>query len=236
MDRKGPITPDEARAFIESGKIGPATLVWQEGLEDWVPITETELRDLLPEDLPPPVPTADFATPVSVSRTGATEPMNATDVEARIQQLETWFKIQWICLAAGIPLIIIAIGGFSLIASVVFGAMLLYQFWKLIQDGEARATPGQAVGFIFIPFFNLYWNFVAFWGLAQDLNTYMDQRGIDGPRLNENMALVQCILVCCGIIPYLGILAAIGAAVLWTLNLKAFKDAAIAILRSRITA
>src|SRR5215472_4189380 len=41
--------------------------------------------------------------------------------------------------------------------------VLIYQMWQSIQDGHARTTPGKAVGFLFIPFFNLYWMFQAVW-------------------------------------------------------------------------
>src|SRR5262249_1193601 len=56
------------------------------------------------------------------------------------------------------------------LVSFIITCILIYKAWDLIQDGRPQTTPGKAVGFLFIPFFNLYWIFIAFRGLAEDLN------------------------------------------------------------------
>ena len=57
--------------------------------------------------------------------------------------------------------------------STVLDFILLYYFWKMIQDGRASTTPGKAVGFLFIPFFNFYWVFRALYCLARDQNSFI---------------------------------------------------------------
>lgn len=59
----------------------------------------------------------------------------------------------------------------SMYAFVVL-AILIYRMWKAIPAATARTTPGKAVGFLFIPVFNLYWWFPALWGWSQDWNSY----------------------------------------------------------------
>jgi hypothetical protein len=59
------------------------------------------------------------------------------------------------------------------IAAGVLQYILLYKFWKIIQDGFAKTTPGKAVGYSFIPFFNFYWLFIALGSLAGELNHYI---------------------------------------------------------------
>ena len=59
-----------------------------------------------------------------------------------------WLWFAWL-VGAGIPLTFIGIGVFLLIAGGVIGLILLYRFWSLIQDGKARTSPAQAVGFLF---------------------------------------------------------------------------------------
>ena len=88
-------------------------------------------------------------------------------------------------------------------------AMFLYKMWSAIQDGHARATPGQAVGFMFIPLFNLYWVFQAYYGWTRDFNTYAGSRAIPAPRMPEGLALTMCILMLCSMIPILGIVISI---------------------------
>jgi hypothetical protein len=69
------------------------------------------------------------------------------------------------------------------IAAAVLQYILLYRFWKNIQDDFASTTPGKAIGFLFIPFFNYYWYFRAFWGLAKDSNRYIARHLADKPEL-----------------------------------------------------
>jgi len=57
--------------------------------------------------------------------------------------------------------------------------LLLYRIWDLIPPREAATTPGKAVGFQFIPFFNIYWNFIAY----GELGKYLTMRtGYSEPR------------------------------------------------------
>ena len=109
--------------------------------------------------------------------------------------------------------------------------MLLYQLWDAIQDGEAQTTPGKAIGFMFIPAFNLYWNFVSVWGLSQDLNKYTRRHNLACPTANEPLALAWCILCCCCVIPYVGILTAIAATIILVIVMKKMCDTAVAIIQ-----
>lgn len=77
--------------------------------------------------------------------------------------------------------------------------VLLYKAWQAIQDGQVRTTPGQAVGFLFIPFFNLYWMFVSIWGWAQDYNGYKARHNVPGEPASEGMFLA--FLICYLIFP-----------------------------------
>ena len=71
----------------------------------------------------------------------------------------------------------------------------LYRAWRLLQPGNVRTTPGKAIGFMFIPFFNVYWVFVLFVGLANDWNRVMAAHPNlqQAPRLNSGLALAFCI-------------------------------------------
>ena len=95
-----------------------------------------------------------------------------------------------------------------LIAAVVLFAILLYRMWGVIQDGSARTTPDKAVGFLFIPFFNAYWAFIAVHGLAIDLNSYIRRHraGMDSEPAPTHLSLIFCILLACTAVPYFGLL------------------------------
>jgi hypothetical protein len=51
--------------------------------------------------------------------------------------------------------------------------VLLYKYWEVVQDGNASTSPAKAIGFMFIPFFNFYWVFRAYWRLSKDINRYI---------------------------------------------------------------
>ena len=89
------------------------------------------------------------------------------------------------------------------IASLVYEMMLLYQFWKLIPEDIARTTPGKAVGFTFIPYFNVYWFFVAYMGLGEDMNKTLRQRGFQY-KVNKQLGMILCICAAIGfVLPFL---------------------------------
>ncbi len=52
---------------------------------------------------------------------------------------------------------------------------ILYKTWGALPASQARTTPGRAVGFMFVPFYNLYWVWNAYVGFAKDFNRYVKQ-------------------------------------------------------------
>jgi hypothetical protein len=76
----------------------------------------------------------------------------------------------------------------------VFYALILHRGWSAVQDGVTSVTPGKAVGYCFIPFFNLYWNFIAHVGLMKEFNRIAEARGRQDQKVNEGFALTSAIL------------------------------------------
>ncbi len=99
---------------------------------------------------------------------------------------------------------------FSIISTII-GYVLLYKAWQAIQDGKPRTTPGKAVGFLFIPFFNLYWMFIAYWGWAKDCNAYISSKGLSLSPLPEKLYLAFPIILLCSGIPYVTAATALGS-------------------------
>jgi DNA-directed RNA polymerase subunit RPC12/RpoP len=93
------------------------------------------------------------------------------------------------------------------IYSGVIGFVLLYKMWSALQAGPVRATPGKAVGLLFIPFYNFYWMFQAILGWTRDYNAFVAQRGIESPPAPEGLAKTLCILALVGAVPCLAPLA-----------------------------
>jgi hypothetical protein len=93
--------------------------------------------------------------------------------------------------------------------SVVFLCLLVYKMWSALQDGTPRTSPGEAVAFLFVPVFNLYWIFQAYWAWTKEHNRFVAARGLLVPRVSASLALAVCILTLCGAIPILGVFLAL---------------------------
>jgi hypothetical protein len=122
-----------------------------------------------------------------------------------------------------LPLIAIAAG--------VLGLIFVYKAWALIQDGNPRTSPGKAIGFLFIPFFSIYWMFPAYYGLAQDLNKYAQERGIEARPASEGMMLWGLILILAGFV--VGCTAPIGA-ILLLIGFNSVKNTCMDIATAKI--
>jgi len=90
-------------------------------------------------------------------------------------------------MAAAVPVPILI----AMIVHLVF----VYKFWKSIQDGRPRMTPGKAVGFLFIPFFNVYWLFQVYPGFATDYNRYIQEKGIQARPLSQGLLTAMAIFI-----------------------------------------
>jgi len=72
--------------------------------------------------------------------------------------------------------------------------VLIHRMWRGIQDNQARMTPNRAVGFMFIPLFNVYWAFEVFPGFATDYNAYVVRHGLRAPKLSRNLLIAMLLL------------------------------------------
>ncbi len=102
-------------------------------------------------------------------------------------------------------LFLLTIAWALMIYGAVVSSVLVYKMWTTIQDGQARTSAGHAVGFLFVPFFNLYWAFQAFWGFAKDYNAFARRHGLEqAPQLAPGL-FMACILLSLGsVIPLVG--------------------------------
>jgi len=104
---------------------------------------------------------------------------------------------------------------------VVFTCMLHHKCWAAMPTGFARLTPGKAVGYLFIPFYCLYWVFPSFGGLGADCAVLARAKGLRGydslGGLGMGLAVVTCVEMVLGWVAGIGLVLAIGEFVLWLL-------------------
>jgi len=131
----------------------------------------------------------------------------------------------------GIALALIGLVFLLVIVGTVMLMVLLYKLWASIQP--TRTTPGRAVGFLFIPFFNLYWVFRAYRGWSVEANRFVQQHGIDAPRSSVGLATALCVLLVLAAVPYVGLPFGLVASILAFLHLSRAITIANAIRRLR---
>lgn len=99
------------------------------------------------------------------------------------------------------PIVSLSSLPFSLFALVVL-CVFLHRVWHAVQPFGVRTTPGKAVLFCFIPLFNLYWVFQAFYGHSKDFNSIIRAKHPSLPIAPKRAGLLLAILCVVGIIPF----------------------------------
>lgn len=110
--------------------------------------------------------------------------MTHLSMEAQQAEMQRAMTQGGVLILAGVPFILMA---------AITWYRLLYRCWRQIQDGAAETTPGKAVGFLFIPFFNLYWHFVALWGLSKDMEQYALRHRVPGVGVSPGIGLTLAV-------------------------------------------
>ena len=102
-----------------------------------------------------------------------------------------------IVMAGGDEIIFLFVG-LSLIPTIyvtIVGCIMWYRAWSSIQDEYVRTTPGKAVGFMFIPVYNIYWIFQVIAGFAKDYNAYVDRNNLNTNKLSEALFTTAPIMI-----------------------------------------
>jgi hypothetical protein len=96
------------------------------------------------------------------------------------------------------------------IAGSILMLIMVYRFWDFVIRAMGAShltpsieTPGKAIGYLFIPFYNFYWIFMTYGKLPKDLNALAASRNVE-ERLPEDTGTIIAALVVVGVIPYVG--------------------------------
>lgn len=81
---------------------------------------------------------------------------------------------------------------------------------------EVRAMSPGMVWLLFIPLFNIVWQFFVVINIAKSVQGEFQKRGLPcEPNPGQAIGLAMCILAICGIIPLVGIVASLAGLVCW---------------------
>ena len=116
----------------------------------------------------------------------------------------------------------------------IFG--LIYyglKFGEIPKVSREDFGTGKAIGFSFIPYFNLYWIFKFWLGLCDRVNLQLRLRGMNYLVLSRELAMAICILQVCSVIPYLGCLTAIACMICREIFIGKMQQAINAVAREQ---
>jgi hypothetical protein len=170
--KQGPVNQDTIIGLFHNGVIDSSTRVCKEGTQDWKHLSETEFRSQIQEP--------------NQKENSLKQIKNRQVKLSTLRSLFRWWVALFIStLFFWVENFFFAIGNnvnfvswVSNLISLTFAVLsliLLFKYWQINQDGYSKTTPGKAVGFLFIPLFNIYWAFIAYGGLAGDQNQFIIQ-------------------------------------------------------------
>jgi predicted Zn finger-like uncharacterized protein len=81
-----------------------------------------------------------------------------------------------------------------LLCSVAIELALFYKMWAAIADNQASVTPAKAVGFLFVPVFNIYWALCMVTGFSEDYNSFIQRRSIKAKDLSFTLFLIYAFV------------------------------------------
>ena len=197
--QEGPYTVDQIRVI----GIHPQTLVWCQGMPQW--IAAYQVPELAPLVIHPPGAGQYAGGPAGAPPPYGHDPysqayedhFDINQMPIHDQQRFTQHGLdQNFNVALAILLHFLTLGIFSIIyLGVIHG--------KLPKVRHNDFNAGKAIGFLFIPYFNFYWIFVFWRRLAMRVNFQYKLRGMQAP-VPLGLITTMCILL---VIPYLGIIA-----------------------------
>ena len=88
------------------------------------------------------------------------------------------------------------VGLLVLIPAVIFGSILHYRCWHALPIEYRATSPGKAVGYLFIPFYNLYWAFISWVKLADGYEGWQRESNITGPHGLKGLGVTQAVFFC----------------------------------------
>ena len=229
----GPVSQHELETHLKNQVIPPTARVWKQGMSDWAPANH--VLSVGPavagsaEEVQTDSSTSIYAAPASGQLRSGDGTIDVPIKRANFALMLFLLIIGFIGVIAGAVLLgvseeagresLLIVGGSIIAVSLVpllWGSILsliyLYRCWLIVDsasNGTARTTPGQAVGFCFIPFFNLYWIFQAYYGWARDYNVEAQRHGWQN-EVPEGLFQAYCVLTVLGIVPIINNLTALG--------------------------
>ncbi len=176
-DKHGPVTAAQLKELAANGGLTPSDLVWRDGLSEWMPARR--IHGLFPAQVgPPPLSSRPAAGNRTAYRTGGA-PKSKLNWAPAFVLVATSFGLESALavamLGGGDKETVLMLVGLWLpvgVVATIISMILHYRCWEALPPQYSATTPGRAVGLMFVPFYNFYWVFVSYHGLAKGYREY----------------------------------------------------------------
>ena len=172
------------------------------------PISTQPAKDVSPEPKAVSKSASGPASPAARAEAGETLPQSDGTALSKTVFVYCWIAVRIIAGILGALGLMLAIqkganstliatfaaANVFLICSVAIELALYYKMWAAIQDGQASISPAKAVGFLFIPVFNIYWALLMVTGFAEDYNAFIQRRAIKTKDLSLTLFLIYAFV------------------------------------------
>jgi hypothetical protein len=183
----GPFSEEQVRDMVRGGMVSPDDLGWCPGTPAWVPLHQLLGAASAPApSMPPPITGGATAKSAHQGHVADNHPPLAIGTalwwliaSCAMNLVVTLFAPPQLSWATFVPLV----------AYAVYFSILHYRCWNSLPQSFRATTPGKAVGFLFIPFFNFYWAFVTWPKLAKGVVEWQKSRGCQPTENLEAIAL-----------------------------------------------
>jgi len=222
----GPISWEVLLQLANAGAVSSETPTASEGSCDWVPFSELKAHVEAKAKLPPvPGSSLRTRAEKAVARPAQEEPRVAEvsprmDAEVRSAPVGASVRrdtIKWdlalfllgLATSLGVSSDIASyvgksevsdgftgIGLVAAILAVIFCSILHYRCWHALPIEYRATSPERAIGFLFIPFFNLYWAFVSWVKLADGYEVWQRESKASMQYTMRGLGITQAILFC----------------------------------------
>lgn len=201
-ERRGPYTIDELFAV----GVDRNTFVWFEGSRDWLLLCDVpELAAVFDND--------QLILPGMDDDSIRTFPASYLETPLYYGNVLWIIALGWSLFfnyqgtSFGLEVAILGLCGAVVLwfLAVLSYLMLWYRAWDIVQDGHARMTPSAAIGWLFVPVFNVYWIFRASVGLVRDLDAYAARHRLHAPPAPFFSAIAVSVYSAWTLVPFLGL-------------------------------
>ncbi|MFD0893057.1 DUF4339 domain-containing protein [Luteolibacter ambystomatis] len=233
----GPVTMEVVLAMVGRGELGPASLVWTDGMPGWQAVSQTSALAVVSSPTPAPAPVAPGGFNPYAPPSVAYQPAPVPEMRGFPFVKRANYGLSMALLLSGFAGIIVGaigmeanprnevvfgifagVGGILLLVGAIQFLIYLYRAWLVLQPHTSRSTPGKAVGFLFIPLFSIYWKFVAYWRWSEEWNRLVANVRPGAPRMTEGVFLAYAITGAAALIA--GAFAALPSIILFLIAMR----------------